>query len=117
MFFTPHTVNNGKQILLAGGARSVPAWPEHDDFPNGNSKGADKVLSDVFMFDVETSVWTKVSATPVGYYSSACAISGDSLILYGGFKESYRHGNVKNDNVPSIYDIKKNRWVSTYIPQ
>lgn len=103
--------------MLAGGARSdhleTPVWPEYDDFTHDDNK----VLSDVFMFDVETSVWTKVSATPVGYYSSACAISGDSLILYGGFKESYRHGNVKNDNVPSIYDIKKNRWVSTYIPQ
>ncbi|KAG0356703.1 hypothetical protein BG005_004351 [Podila minutissima] len=91
-----------------------------DDFSSRRNSMEDfnRVLNDVFMFDVETSIWTKVSTTPVGYYGSACAVSGDSLILYGGYKGYYSEGLglSENNNVPSIYDMKKNTWVSTYIP-
>ncbi|KAG0028066.1 hypothetical protein BGZ81_005020 [Podila clonocystis] len=86
---------------------------------SGSMEDFNKVLNDVFMFDVETSVWTKVTTTPVRYHGSACAVSGDSLILYGGYNGYYLDGLVRhseNDNVPSIYDMKKNIWVSTYIP-
>ncbi|KAG0323475.1 hypothetical protein BG000_002641 [Podila horticola] len=165
-------VNNGKQILLVGGAQSpslespsdiyvgydeyevaptptenwpLPqsSWPPQNKIPTaawstyptrstqqfilpGDSLPThahpsrrtsmdehNQVANDVFMFDVETSVWTKVSTTPVGYYGSACAVSGDSLILYGGYKGL---DMPENDDVPSIYDMKKNTWVSTYIP-
>ncbi|KAG0093772.1 hypothetical protein BGZ93_001910 [Podila epicladia] len=81
------------------------------------ARDVNQVLNDVFMFDVETFVWTKVSTTPIGYHGSACAVSGDSLILYGGYKTYYSEDDqTENDNVPSIYDIKRNTWVSTYIP-
>ncbi|KAG0020139.1 hypothetical protein BGZ82_011684 [Podila clonocystis] len=97
-----------------------PSSPPKNTFYKSFSRDDfNKALNDVFMFDVETSVWTKVSTTPVRYLGSACAVSGDSLILYGGFNGYYLDGLVRlseNDNVPSIYDMKKNIWVSTYIP-
>ncbi|KAI9231353.1 MAG: hypothetical protein BYD32DRAFT_214618 [Podila humilis] len=106
-----------------GSPPTTATWTGYDNPSRGNSMDANQVVNDVFMFDVKTSVWSKVSTTPVGYYGSACAVSGDSLILYGGFKYydcdksiTYGNGYTENDNVPSIYDMKKNSWVSTYIP-
>lgn len=42
------------------------------------------VLNDVYAFDVEATVWTRI-ATLVGNFNAVCAVSGDSLILYGGY--------------------------------
>ena len=76
------------------------------------------VLDDVYEFDVETSVWTKIATTPVGYFNAVCAVSSDSLILYGGYREFDGSIGLKvpNSNVPSIYDLRTNIWVSEYTP-
>ncbi|KAF9304310.1 hypothetical protein BG003_001740, partial [Podila horticola] len=71
---------------------------------------------DVFIYDVETSVWTKGENSTVGHVGGACAVSGDSLVLYGGY-EVYggKEGSVKN-SVPSVYNLKSNTWSSKYQP-
>ncbi|KAG0084269.1 hypothetical protein BGZ92_010063 [Podila epicladia] len=80
------------------------------------------VLSDLYTFDTETYVWAKIADTPVGYYEAACAVSGDSLILYGGYKHHYypfesgEQDQIFNDITPSIYNLKENTWVTTYTP-
>ncbi|KAF8922825.1 hypothetical protein BGZ52_010905, partial [Haplosporangium bisporale] len=49
-----------------------------------------------------------------------CAVSADSLILYGGY--SAHAGNVANGTIvtnggnPSILDLKENVWVTAYKP-
>ncbi|KAF9395722.1 hypothetical protein CPC16_007237 [Podila verticillata] len=80
------------------------------------------VLSDVYIFDIETSIWTMETTTPVGYSSAACAVSGDHLILYGGMSVVYnphpdQYGSdfVAN-GTPSIYNMKTRTWVSVYTP-
>lgn len=80
------------------------------------------VLSDLYTFDTKTYIWTKVTDTPVGYYDAASAISGDSLVLYGGYKHHYypyssgEQYPIFNDLTPSIYNLKENTWVTTYTP-
>ncbi|KAF8985950.1 hypothetical protein BGZ52_009743 [Haplosporangium bisporale] len=80
------------------------------------------VLSDVYIFDIETSIWTMETTTPVGYFSAACAVSGDHLILYGGMSvvynphpDQYASDFVAN-GTPSIYNMKTRTWVSVYTP-
>jgi len=103
-------VVGGKQIVDQKGIPG-PIWREN------------QVLSDVYMFDVKTSVWAKETSTPVGYSAAGCAVSGDHLILFGGFSLSYatlseNHGSEydANSDTPSIYNMRTRTWVSDYIP-
>ncbi|KAF9574514.1 hypothetical protein EC968_006319 [Mortierella alpina] len=82
----------GKKLILAGGA---------------SLRGADEV----HIFDVATSVWTKTSSKPTGYFTAACAVAGDSLILWGG-----GHGAPGNDGGPIVLDIPSGKWGTKYTP-
>ncbi|KAG0086204.1 hypothetical protein BGZ92_008323 [Podila epicladia] len=78
-------------------------------------------LSDMYTFDVKTSVWTKETTTPVGYTAAAYAVSGDHLVLYGGFSVSKNTSpdidcDFVYNSTPSIYNMKTRTWVSTYMP-
>ncbi|KAG0093773.1 hypothetical protein BGZ93_001909 [Podila epicladia] len=108
------SANGGKTLILAGGRK---AYQPPIDNIFGKS-GPTPMLTDVSVFDVETSTWTKVTETPNGYYEAACAVLGDSLILYGGFSKMYPRPqpNIHNDNVPAIFNLKDKVWVANYTP-
>ncbi|KAG0356704.1 hypothetical protein BG005_004352 [Podila minutissima] len=108
------SANGGKTLILAGGQK---VYQPPTDNIIGNP-GPTPMLTDVSVFDVETSTWTKVTETPNGYYQAACAVSGDSLILYGGFDKLYPipQPNIHNDNVPAIFNLKDKVWVANYTP-
>ncbi|KFH66566.1 hypothetical protein MVEG_07091 [Podila verticillata NRRL 6337] len=108
------SASGGKTLILAGG-RKVYQPPANNIF---GSVGENPILNDVSAFDVETSTWTKLTETPNGYYLAACAVSGDSLILYGGFDKLYPipQPNIHNDNVPVIFNLKDKVWVANYTP-
>ncbi|KAF9336029.1 hypothetical protein BG006_009920 [Podila minutissima] len=108
------SANGGKTLILAGGQKVYQ--PSTDNVIG--SRGATPMLTDVSVFDVETSTWTKVTETPNAYYQAACAVSGDSLILYGGFDKLYPipQPNIHNDNVPVIFNLKDKVWVANYTP-
>ncbi|KAG0359873.1 hypothetical protein BG005_011930 [Podila minutissima] len=64
----------GTRLVLAGGGnQSTPV------------AGESLVLSNVYMLDVATLVWTTLADAPSPYYKAICAVSGDNLILYGGY--------------------------------
>ncbi|KAF9205046.1 hypothetical protein BGZ59_000721 [Podila verticillata] len=120
--------NGGRTLILAVGAkvsRDDPAWGCSGTFDtftgevkNNCAEKRNVVLDDVYTFDVETSVWTQIATTPVGYFNPVCAVSGNFLILYGGYREINRYSisGVPNSNIPSIYNLKTNTWVSDYVP-
>lgn len=118
--------NGGRNLIVAAGAKRVrhhvlegcniscyDGSCEEICVPKGNI-----VLDDVYEFNVETSVWTKISTTPVGYFNAVCTVSGDSLILYSGYQEFDGSIGLKvpNSNVMSIFNLKTNNWVSEYAP-
>ncbi|KFH66585.1 hypothetical protein MVEG_07110 [Podila verticillata NRRL 6337] len=84
-----------------------------------NSSSLDQITRDVFVFDVASSAWFKVSETPVGHSNGVCAISGDMLVLYGGFQTPNAYPKkvgTPNSNAPSIFNLKDKVWVDTYVP-
>ncbi|KAF9313989.1 hypothetical protein BG003_004655 [Podila horticola] len=118
--------NGGRTLIVAAGAKRFRDYLLEGCKYSSNGESYEKtcapkgniVLDDVYEFDVETSVWTKISTTPVGYFNAVCAVSGDSLILYGGYQEFDGSIGLKvpNSNVPSIFNLKTNNWVSEYAP-
>lgn len=76
------------------------------------------VLSEVYIFDIDTSTWSKVGNTPVGFYGSVCAVTGDNLIFYGGYNQysELPRRFVYNENKPYIFNLKDNTWVTDFVP-
>ncbi|KAG0097620.1 hypothetical protein BGZ93_002365 [Podila epicladia] len=123
----------GKKIVMAGGLRStslnvappgtgtVTAYPTAT--PTDGTRAApptnyNDVLSEVFIFDIDTSTWSKVGDTPVGFYGSICAVTGDNLIFYGGYNQysELPRRFVYNANKPYIFNLKDNTWVTDFVP-
>jgi N-acetylneuraminic acid mutarotase len=70
------------------------------------------VYSDLYVVDVATMTWKKAPDGPIedGIASSACAVSNDHFITWGGLSKK---GKVSSTYV---FNIKTNNWTSTYDP-
>jgi hypothetical protein len=106
----------GTKIILLGGGKQLS-----DGAINGPVLGKDITLKDVYMLDVATSVWSKLADAPSSYYEPICAVSGDFLVVYGGYSTYADNGHdgktiVTNGNPPSILNLKDNVWVTEYKP-
>ncbi|KAI1295754.1 hypothetical protein EDD11_007840 [Mortierella claussenii] len=88
----------GKKLILVGGQTYAV---------NGSLS-----RSDTYLFDTTTSVWQKVASAPRGYSSSTCAVSGDMLIVFGG----YSYDMVQNKDGPAVYNMATNTWGTHYVP-
>ncbi|KAG0336918.1 hypothetical protein BG004_007860 [Podila humilis] len=99
--FTPTATTSGSPV-----ATPPPGSPYND------------VLNDVYSFDVATATWSKLANTPVGFYGSVCAVSGDYVIFYGGYNEYSEMPRrlVYNENKPYIMSLKDNAWVDEFTP-
>ncbi|KAF9967748.1 hypothetical protein BGZ70_008409 [Mortierella alpina] len=82
----------GKKLILAGGI---------------TQQGSDEV----HVFDVTTAVWTRTSNIPIGYYAGTCAVSGDSLILWGGAYRLTIH-----EGGPIVLDMPSGKWGTKFTP-
>ncbi|KAG0235100.1 hypothetical protein BGX31_004351, partial [Mortierella sp. GBA43] len=70
-------------------------------------------LGDIYVFDVDTLTWTKGpdTATKDRRHASACAVSGDHFISWGGIGSS----NYALMTTTLIYNLKTNQWTTSYI--
>ncbi|KAK3805814.1 MAG: hypothetical protein J3Q66DRAFT_359770 [Benniella sp.] len=91
--------DGGKKLILAGG-RSV-----NDSV----------TYNDVFIYDVATSVWSKLANAPRPAWGAVCATSGDSLIYWGG-TNTKGEVSASNDEGPAILNIASNTWGSRFTP-
>ncbi|KAK3805811.1 MAG: hypothetical protein J3Q66DRAFT_422521 [Benniella sp.] len=92
------SADGGKKLILAGGVDL-----EH------------KVLyKDVYLFDVATSVWSKLADAPRPALGPGCAVSGNSFLYWGGAKSV----NVTelNEEGPAILNLASNTWGNRYTP-
>ncbi|KAF9326127.1 hypothetical protein BG006_010419 [Podila minutissima] len=110
---------DGTKIVLAGGLKQTSS---------NSTTGA--VQSDVYLFDVASKAWTKLKDAPAAFAYGVCAVSGDHLIVYGGYSEYtvsvngsivYRedgsaNGTIGYNNAISILNLKTNTWVDEYKP-
>ncbi|KAG0016097.1 hypothetical protein BGZ82_001207 [Podila clonocystis] len=106
--------HGGAKLILTGGGKppeTVNARAPRD---------TNVALKDIYMLDVATATWTKLPDAPSPYYKPVCAVSGDSLILYGGYSahagETVNGTIVTNGNDPSIFNLGSNTWVKEYKP-
>ncbi|KAG0352698.1 hypothetical protein BGZ54_002620 [Gamsiella multidivaricata] len=97
----------GTKLILAGGRSSTA--------PDDDTNAA---LNDVYLYDVATSVWTKMASAPSPHHGGVCAVSGDSFIIWGGYS-AYSNNNeviVANEDGPAIFNMSSNTWGTTYTP-
>lgn len=113
-----HLAFDGTKIVLAGGLKQA------------SNSTSNAVQSDVYIFDITTAAWTKLKDAPSAFAYGVCAVSGDHLIVYGGYSEYtasvngsivYRedgsaNGTIAYNNAISILDLKTNTWVDEYKP-
>jgi hypothetical protein len=64
--------------------------------------------STVHILDVATWTWTKRTVAPY-FGASACAVSGDQLIVWGGYQ------NEMISSLTAVYDMKTDKWTSNYV--
>jgi hypothetical protein len=83
-------------MVSAYGGSKIAFYTPHD------------VLNAVFILDVATLSWTK-SSPVLGTYGSACGVSGDQLIIWGG---TMANGNATDMTL--VYDMKAGTWSTTY---
>ncbi|KAF9293804.1 hypothetical protein BGZ74_011537 [Mortierella antarctica] len=76
----------------------------------GEALTGKEVLSEIYIFDVVRGTWLK---GPDGGPSRArsggvCGVSGDSLVLWGGYTNMETRGPVQE--ILSVYNLKTNTW-------
>ncbi|KAF9207414.1 hypothetical protein BGZ59_011166 [Podila verticillata] len=59
-------------------------WTAVVSFPISLNPADQSGSTDVYQFDIESLIWPKSASSPIGRNDSGCAVSGDSLILFGG---------------------------------
>jgi hypothetical protein len=91
---------SGTKMVLFGGMGNEPNQPNQF-----------KPLGDLYILDVDTMTWTRGSdAGPAGArFGHSCAISGDYLIVWGGWGP----GIMSNDTI--VYNLKTATWTSEYV--
>ncbi|KAF9363238.1 hypothetical protein BGX34_004586 [Mortierella sp. NVP85] len=62
----------------------------------------------VHILDVATWAWAKRTVAPY-FGASACAVSGDQLIVWGGYQ------NETIRSLTAVYDMKTDKWTSNYV--
>ncbi|KAK3805817.1 MAG: hypothetical protein J3Q66DRAFT_359775 [Benniella sp.] len=89
----------GKKLILAAGADTDPR-------------------SDVYSFDVATSIWTRLADAPRATWGHTCAASEDSFIIWGGYGVDKDDKDVPTNNGdgPIILNMATNTWDNKYTP-
>ncbi|KAF9914915.1 hypothetical protein BX616_007316 [Lobosporangium transversale] len=90
----------GKKLILVGGDAT------------GNSSNTLSVLKDVYMLDTTTLIWKRLPDASRAYAGAVCAVSGDFLIIHGGYNEN----GSNNEDGPAVFNMVTNYWGSQYTP-
>ncbi|KAF9922270.1 hypothetical protein FBU30_007630 [Linnemannia zychae] len=79
--------------------------------------GNSGVLSEVWAYNVDSGVWSHLpldnSRPESGRSSMACAVKGNTLVIWGGFTGTQP---LAADNVPLLYDTANKGWVDEFNP-
>ena len=95
---------NGTKLILFGGLG-----------PISSANPSLTARSDIFIYDVAKAKWTRgadAGATRARA-SHACGVSGDALIVWGGFTNPIIKGTP--GEVTAVYNLTTNTWVDKFI--
>ncbi|KAF9356471.1 hypothetical protein BGX26_005204 [Mortierella sp. AD094] len=81
-------------------------------FASSTTNTSGPPYNDIYILDVATFVWTRGSSstTDTGRGGQACAVSGDYLIVWGGFNV------LASGTLAMVYNIKTDTWTNSYSP-
>ncbi|KAK3821455.1 MAG: hypothetical protein J3Q66DRAFT_333349 [Benniella sp.] len=93
------SIDGGKRLIVAGGL----------------SKASNSSLNDLYIFDIATRTWTSGPSIPQEQIAdgSACGISNNQLIIWGGAYNSPQSSRMAGI-APLIFDVKTKKWTSSY---
>jgi hypothetical protein len=100
---SPRSVAALLPVVVSGRVHLVTMFGERDPSSLGH-QGAGKMLGDVWAFDVETKLWTKVEAqgdespAPRGWFD-ADVLDAGSVVVHGGLGES-------NDRLGDLWTLQ-----------
>ncbi|KAH7056292.1 hypothetical protein BKA57DRAFT_433807 [Linnemannia elongata] len=80
-------------------------------------KGADQVSTgSIYILDLPTMVWSQGPNLDAMQNRShmACAVAGDSFVVFGGVRRTDPNTIFKVDPTPLVYNINSNMWVSRF---
>ncbi|KAF9348307.1 hypothetical protein BGX34_002557 [Mortierella sp. NVP85] len=106
-----NTASKGWSVLATAGVDGTPNWncavPAYGGtkialFGNDFQKGV------VHVFDSAKRTYTKGVAAPSIIRDSACAVTGDQFIIWGGMV------NEKPTDTILIFNMKTNKWITSY---
>ncbi|KFH66497.1 hypothetical protein MVEG_07022 [Podila verticillata NRRL 6337] len=92
----------GSKLIVAGGTLTSSPISLNPADQSGST--------DVYQFDIESLIWTKSASSPIGRNGGGCAVSGDSLILFGGRGSGMNATLATDYNTLSVYNLKTNTW-------
>ncbi|KAF9361236.1 hypothetical protein BGX34_007266 [Mortierella sp. NVP85] len=92
------SADGGKKLILAGGIDMEHKAPHKD----------------VYIFDVATSVWSRLPDAPRAALGPGCAVSGNSFLYWGGAKSI--NATEMNEEGPAILNLASNTWGNRYTP-
>jgi hypothetical protein len=94
MFVYIDIANDGTELILAGGVTNTS-----------------KYLDDVYSFDVQKSVWTKLPNAPRAAQAPVCAAMSGQFIYWGGL-----NGPVTtiNQEGPAVLNLTSKTWGTSY---
>ncbi|KAF9918937.1 hypothetical protein BGZ65_012351, partial [Modicella reniformis] len=85
----------GQKLILAGGQHTKKTG----------------LFQDIYSFDVSTLAWTKLPDMPLAVLGQSCAVSVDSFIYLGGYKQASAIGKeLANDDGPIVLNLASNTW-------
>lgn len=92
---------NGTKMVVFGGMPATTVTNITNILADG--------LSDIYVLDVASLTWTKGSDGGMerARSSHVCAISGDTLVAWGGISKA---GNSPPGQILSVYDLRSNTW-------
>lgn len=131
-FITSSIAYNGTKLVLSGRQR-IYNWTrvvEQEDQVVFTASG-ERIDStacvipeierfrDVYILDLETSIWTRLADGPFAYTDFVTAVAGDHLVLYGshsGFMHVRQMDGYDYGAEISVLNLKENAWVDRFTP-
>lgn len=91
----------------------VPVDSDPTSFLLYGGRNSDGALGDLWLLNLSTAMWTPLPSG-TNRHSMACAVSGDSLVVWGGYINT---NNQLADTTPLLYNLTTKKWGATqFIP-
>ncbi|KAF9293101.1 hypothetical protein BGZ74_011852 [Mortierella antarctica] len=72
----------------------------------------DSPTDELWSLNIDTGRWNRLPSSGKGRHSMACAVSGETLVVWGGY-----NGEGLVDSTPLLYNLATNKWDDTeFVP-